>query len=332
MTALSYVHGTSETPLLGETIGDNLRRTALRCGDSDALVVRSQGYRATYRQLWDQTTEVALGLIAHGVNKGDRVGIWSPNRFEWVVTQYAAARVGADPGQPQPRLQDLGAAVRARAVGHQRAAAREGVPAERLQGHAGRGARRLPGAAPRARARRGVEDADRLGPRRGPARARGPRALAAVRRPDQHPVHVGHHGLPQGRDAVAPQRAQQRLLRGRGAAADRARSHVRAGAVLPLLRHGHGQPRVHLARRRHRRAGRGVRAARRARDRRRRAVHRPVWRPHDVHRRARSARLRLVRSVEPAHRHHGGLAVPRAGDAKRGVAHAHGGGHHLLRR
>jgi fatty-acyl-CoA synthase len=97
MTApsLSYVHGTSETPLLGETLGENLRRTVERCGDSDALVVRSQGYRATYRQLWDQTTEVALGLIAHGVNKGDRVGIWSPNRFEWVVTQYAAARVGA---------------------------------------------------------------------------------------------------------------------------------------------------------------------------------------------------------------------------------------------
>jgi fatty-acyl-CoA synthase len=95
MTSLSYVHGTSATPLLGETIGENLRRTVDRCGDSDALVVRSQGYRATYRQLWDQTTEVALGFIAHGVNKGDRVGIWSPNRFEWVVTQYAAARIGA---------------------------------------------------------------------------------------------------------------------------------------------------------------------------------------------------------------------------------------------
>jgi fatty-acyl-CoA synthase len=95
MTAHSYVHGTSDAPLLGETIGENLRRTATRFGDSDALVVRSQGYRATYRQLWDATTEVALGLIAHGVNRGDRVGIWSPNRFEWVVAQYAAARIGA---------------------------------------------------------------------------------------------------------------------------------------------------------------------------------------------------------------------------------------------
>jgi len=95
MAAPSYAHGASETPLLGETIGDNLRRTVERFGDSDALVVRSQGYRATYRQLWDATTQVGLGLIAHGVNKGDRVGIWSPNRFEWVIAQYATARIGA---------------------------------------------------------------------------------------------------------------------------------------------------------------------------------------------------------------------------------------------
>src|SRR6185312_17526366 len=74
---------------------ENLRRTALRHGDRDALVVRSQGYRATYRALWDQTTEAALGLLAHGVQKGDRVGIWAPNRFEWVVVQHATARIGA---------------------------------------------------------------------------------------------------------------------------------------------------------------------------------------------------------------------------------------------
>jgi len=91
----SYVHGTSSVTLLGETIGENLRRTVERFGDRDALVVRSQGYRATYRELWEQVTEIALGLVAHGVKKGDRVGIWSPNRFEWVVTQYAAARIGA---------------------------------------------------------------------------------------------------------------------------------------------------------------------------------------------------------------------------------------------
>jgi fatty-acyl-CoA synthase len=95
MSAPSYVHGTSTTPLLGETIGQNLRRTVERHPEREALVVVSQGYRATWRQLWDATTQVALGLLAFGVEKGDRVGIWSPNRFEWVVAQFASARIGA---------------------------------------------------------------------------------------------------------------------------------------------------------------------------------------------------------------------------------------------
>ncbi|WP_394826058.1 AMP-binding protein [Pendulispora albinea] len=95
MTRPSYAHGASDIPLLGETIGENLRRTVERVPGRDALVVRAQGYRATYRQLWNATTEFARGLMALGVKAGDRVGIWSPNRFEWVVIQYATARVGA---------------------------------------------------------------------------------------------------------------------------------------------------------------------------------------------------------------------------------------------
>ncbi len=91
----SYLHGPSLTPLLGETIGDNLRRTVERFGDREALVVRWQRYRATYRELWEQTTALARALLASGVLKGDRVGIWAPNRFEWVVTQFATARIGA---------------------------------------------------------------------------------------------------------------------------------------------------------------------------------------------------------------------------------------------
>ena len=92
---LSYASGPSTTPLLGETIGQNLRRTVERFGDHEALVVRSQGYRATYRELFDATTAVARGLLAMNVAVGDRVGIWAPNRFEWVVLQYATARIGA---------------------------------------------------------------------------------------------------------------------------------------------------------------------------------------------------------------------------------------------
>ncbi len=95
MSALSYTHGATSVPLLGETIGDNLRRTVERFGEREALVVRHQNYRATYAELWDQISLCARGLLAHGVQKGHRVGIWAPNRLEWVVVQYATARIGA---------------------------------------------------------------------------------------------------------------------------------------------------------------------------------------------------------------------------------------------
>jgi fatty-acyl-CoA synthase len=107
---LSYAGGTSTTPLLGQTIGANLRATAARHGDREALVVRWQNYRATYRQLWDETTRLARGLLALGVQAGDRVGIWAANCFEWVLTQFAAARAGAilvniNPAYQAPELE-----------------------------------------------------------------------------------------------------------------------------------------------------------------------------------------------------------------------------------
>ncbi len=92
---LSYAHGVSDTPLLGETIGDNLRRTVERVPNAEALVVRSQQFRATYRELWELTGRAARGLLAKGVAAGDRLGLWAANRAEWVVAQFAAARVGA---------------------------------------------------------------------------------------------------------------------------------------------------------------------------------------------------------------------------------------------
>jgi fatty-acyl-CoA synthase len=95
VTNPSYLCGASTQPLLGETIGQNLRRTVERFPDREALVSVHQGYRATYRQLWQETSLVARGLMVRGVKKGDRVGIWAPNRHEWVVMQYATARVGA---------------------------------------------------------------------------------------------------------------------------------------------------------------------------------------------------------------------------------------------
>jgi fatty-acyl-CoA synthase len=95
MNKLSYVHGASSVPLLGEPIFENLRRTAQRFGDREALVVAHQDRRMSYRELVDECETVARGLIARGVRKGDRVGIWSPNRYEWVVLQFATAAMGA---------------------------------------------------------------------------------------------------------------------------------------------------------------------------------------------------------------------------------------------
>ena len=91
----SYVHGASEIPLLGETIGRNLDRTAARVPDRDALVSVHQGIRLTYAQFLAAVEEVARGLLALGVEPGERVGIWSPNNAEWVTLQYATAKVGA---------------------------------------------------------------------------------------------------------------------------------------------------------------------------------------------------------------------------------------------
>ncbi|WP_289047860.1 AMP-binding protein [Carboxylicivirga marina] len=91
---LSYDHGTSDTPLLGITISEQLKQTVDKFPNSDALVVPYQNYKATYKEFWEQVEEVAKGILSYGVKKGDRVGIWSPNRYEWVLVQFATARIG----------------------------------------------------------------------------------------------------------------------------------------------------------------------------------------------------------------------------------------------
>ena len=90
----SYVCGTSAKPLLYETVGENLAKTIARWGDREALVARHQGLRWTYREFGGHVDDFAAGLLALGLNKGDRIGIWAPNCAEWAVTQYAAARAG----------------------------------------------------------------------------------------------------------------------------------------------------------------------------------------------------------------------------------------------
>ncbi|MFL5849604.1 MAG: AMP-binding protein [Solirubrobacteraceae bacterium] len=91
---VSYAHGASEKPLLGETIGDNLARTAAEHPDAEALVSCEQGVRWTYAELDERVDRAAASLIAAGLEPGDRLGIWSPNRAEWTLVQYATARAG----------------------------------------------------------------------------------------------------------------------------------------------------------------------------------------------------------------------------------------------
>ncbi len=91
---LSYVYGTSEVPLLGQTIGGNLKSTVEKYPHQEALVCVHQDYRATYQEFYNQTTAVAKALIFLGAKAGDRIGIWASNRYEWVLLQYATARIG----------------------------------------------------------------------------------------------------------------------------------------------------------------------------------------------------------------------------------------------
>ncbi|HEY1749275.1 MAG TPA: AMP-binding protein [Xanthobacteraceae bacterium] len=90
----SYVHGVSMTPLIGETIGVHFEKMARRFADRDALIVRQQNSRWTYRELNEKVDALAAGLLALGLVPGDRVGIWSPNNAEWVITQFATAKAG----------------------------------------------------------------------------------------------------------------------------------------------------------------------------------------------------------------------------------------------
>jgi fatty-acyl-CoA synthase len=92
--ALSYVHGASTQPLIGKTIGALFDETCAAHPERLALIVRHQGVRWTYAQLKDRVDAFAAGLLALGLEPGDRVGIWAPNCAEWTITQFATAKAG----------------------------------------------------------------------------------------------------------------------------------------------------------------------------------------------------------------------------------------------
>ncbi len=94
-TKLSYFKGANEPELVDETIGQRLAKTVARFPGRDALISRHQGVRWTYREYAENIERFATGLLALGIEPGDRVGIWAPNCYEWCVTQFATARIGA---------------------------------------------------------------------------------------------------------------------------------------------------------------------------------------------------------------------------------------------
>ncbi|MFE6859621.1 AMP-binding protein [Nocardia sp. NPDC057668] len=92
---VSYSFGVWDAPLLGDTIGADLDRTAAAFPDREALIDHPTGLRWTYREFVAEVDALALGLLAAGIGKGDRVGIWAPNCPQWTLTQYATAKIGA---------------------------------------------------------------------------------------------------------------------------------------------------------------------------------------------------------------------------------------------
>lgn len=113
-TVLSYSSGAAAAALLGETIGANLERTVARHPGREALVEVASGRRWTYAEFDAAVNAVALGLMAAGIGKGERVGIWAPNCAEWVLTQYATAKIGAILVNVNPayRTHELGYVIR----------------------------------------------------------------------------------------------------------------------------------------------------------------------------------------------------------------------------
>ena len=326
----SYLHGTSATPLLGETIGANLRRTVERFGEREALVVRSQGYRATYRELWEEATVLARALLASGVQKGDRVGIWSPNRFEWVITQFAAARIGAI-------LVNINPAYKTSEL--QYALTQSGVSllihaaAFRSSDYSAM-VREVCDRCPDLREAVVIDTGWRalLGRAQGASEGELAERESALQFDDAINIQYtsGTTGSPKGATLSHHNILNNGYLVGEMIRLHGAGPRLHSGAVLSLLRHGDGQPRLQLTRRMHGRSGGGVRSVGDARDDCSRTVYVALRRADDVHRAALASTIRRIRSVVAADRHHGRLAVPGGSDETGPVVDAHARGHDLL--
>ena len=207
-------------------------------------MVPFQGVRLTYLQLAGQVDQLARGLMALGLDKGDRVGMWSPNNAEWVYIQFAAAKIGVGVGQHQPRVPDRGVALRAGPERLSGAGVGDRVQVQRLRGDDHRGAtHRCRNSNTSCCSTRPIGPRCWLAATASARRDGSAQRDAEQRRPDQHPVHQRHDGIPEGRDAQPSQPVEQWLLPRSRFPLQRCRSGVHSRALLPLLRHGDRQPR-----------------------------------------------------------------------------------------
>ena len=197
--------------------------------------------------------EVARGLLSLGLAKGDRVGIWSPNNAEWVLLQYATARIGAILVNLNPAYRTHEVAYALRQSGCRMLVAATEFKTSRLRRHGGRGARR---SCPRSRRSSviGTPDWDELLARAADVsrRRRWPSAAATLAFDD--PINIqytsGTTGFPKGATLSHHNILNNGYFVGEGCALHRGRPGVHPRALLPLLRHGARQPRLHHPRRR----------------------------------------------------------------------------------
>ena len=347
----SYTSGTSDVPLLGLTIGDMFDETAARFPDNEALVSRHQGLRYTYRQLQVEVDRCARALMALGVDKGQRVGIWAPNCAEWAITQFATRKLGAILVNINPsyRLNEVQYALRQSGCAWLVTAPHFKTSDYTAMIHelAPELASSQPGALEAARFPdlRGVV---RLGAEPAPgmlgwsallamAERVGADELARRQRQQEFddPINIqftsGTTGYPKGATL-----SHHNILNNGFFTTELLRFTDRDRLLIPVpLYHCFGMVMGNLGCVTHGATmiypsdGFDPTAVLEAAQAERR--HRALRRADHVHRRAEPSRLRALRPLDAAHRHHGRLAVPGGGDEAGAGADAHARRGHRLR-